>query len=121
MNDNTHIQNKKIAVTMAVCALVLVCLQILKALSIFDFNGTLYWVITVMGFFTTLSPIVLYLFKVPDKFLKYYMSIAMAVFIGALGCFNNIGITLPLCWCPLPVAFILIENLLFSAQFAPIW
>lgn len=92
MKDNTHIQNKKIAVTLALCALVLVCLQICNAMSIFNFNGTLYWVITVVGFFTTLSPMVLYLLRVPDKFLKYYMSIAMAVFIGALGCFNNIGI-----------------------------
>ena len=92
MQDNTHIQNKKIAVTLALCALVLVCLQVCNALSIFNFKGALYWVITVVGFFTTLSPLALYLLKVPDKFLKYYMFIAMAVLIGAMGCFNNIGI-----------------------------
>lgn len=86
---------------MAVCALVLICLQILNALSVFDFDGALYAVITVLGFFVTLSPMLLFLMKVPDQFLKYYMFIAMAVFIGALGCFNNIGIYITFVLVPL--------------------
>ena len=46
MQDNTHIQNKKIAVTLALCALVLVCLQVCNALSIFNFKGALYWAVS---------------------------------------------------------------------------
>lgn len=92
MNDNTHKMNKNFAVTMAGCFSVILCLQVLTLWSVFHFKGALYYVITMMGSFTTLSPIILYKLKVPDKFLKYYMSIVLALFIGMLGCFNNIGI-----------------------------
>ena len=92
MKNNIHKLNQQIVFTMARCSLILVCLQILKMLSIFEFGGALYVVITAGGFFVTLSPLVLWYLKVSDNFLKYYMFIELSVFIGALGCFNKIGI-----------------------------
>lgn len=92
MNDNTHKMNKRIAVTLAACAPILLCLLLLNYFSVFDFGKSLSFVIVVVGFATSVLPIILYFLKVSDKFLKYYMAIVMAIFIGTLGCFNSIGI-----------------------------
>ena len=70
MKNNIHKLNQQIVFTMARCSLILVCLQILKMLSIFEFGGALYVVITAGGFFVTLSPLVLWYLKVSDNFLK---------------------------------------------------
>ena len=92
MENNTHRINKQVAGVMAACAFVFACLLVLNRFSIFSFGRDLSLVLAVVGFWTTLSPIVLYVLKVPDRFLKYYMSIMMAILIGTLGCFNDIGI-----------------------------
>ena len=92
MIDNMHKLNRQIATTMAACTLFLICMLLLDFFSVFNFSKELMFAIQAVGFPTLLSPLILYYFKVPDKFLKYYMSIALSILIGILGCFNGIGI-----------------------------
>ncbi len=92
MDSNLHRINGKIAKSMLFGSLIVVALLLLKLFGIFHFSGLLGIMLPVVGFSCTLSPIVLYMLHVPDTFMKYYMSISMAVFIGTFGCFNNIGI-----------------------------
>lgn len=92
MLDNTHKLNKQIAETMALCTVFLVCLLLLDFFSVFNFSERLMLAIPLIGFPVLLSPLVLCLLKVPDKFLKYYMSVALSILIGMFGCFNDIGI-----------------------------
>lgn len=90
--NNTHEMNKKMVTTLAVCALAMVALLVLKFFNVYNFNRGIIVLICTVGFFVTLSPLVLFSLKVPDRFLQSYMMIAMAVLIGGLGCFNKIGI-----------------------------
>lgn len=92
MNNNLRLFNKQVALGMSSGTVVVFVLTVSKWLHIFNFDGPLEWVLPVVGLLTSLTPILLWLLKVPDTFLKYYMSIAMSVFIGILGCFNGIGI-----------------------------
>lgn len=92
MIENIHKLNRQIATTMAVCSLFLLCMLLLDFFSVFNFSKQLMFAISLVGFPILLSPIILYFFKVPDKFLKFYMSIALSILIGMLGCFNGIGI-----------------------------
>ena len=92
MHQDIHKLNGQSAWAMAAISLVLICLLILSKAGVFDFSGGLTYVICGVGFMTTLSPIVLYKFNVPDKFLQYYMSVVLSIAIGVVGSFNNIGI-----------------------------
>ena len=96
MNTNYeyHMLNKRIAKSMLICVIVVIALLLLHIFGIFDFRNGLFQVIAVIGFATTLTPIILWKLNVPDTFLKYYMSIMMALFVGTVGCFNEIGIFL---------------------------
>ena len=77
MIDNTHNLNRQIAVTMAICTTFLICLLLLDFFAVFNFSEELMFAISVIGIPTLISPLILCFFKVPDKFLKYYMSVAM--------------------------------------------
>lgn len=92
MKNNINIINKQNAVAMAAGSLVVTALLICKMLDIFEFSGSLAFVLPILGYFTTLTPLILWHFKVSDRFLKYYMSIILSIFIGSLGCYNGIGI-----------------------------
>jgi len=76
----------------AICVFSIIALLATYHLKIFDFDPKLLWSIRILGFGTSLSPLLLYFLKVPDEFLKYYMAICLSVFIGTMGCFNGIGI-----------------------------
>ena len=67
-------------------------LLLLDFFAVFNFSEELMFAISLIGIPTLISPLILCFFKVPDKFLKYYMSVAMSVLIGMFGCFNDIGI-----------------------------
>lgn len=92
LEDNTRKMNRLVMRCLAVCALAIFALLITYHLNIFRFNARLLWNIRILGFGTTLSPLLLYYLKVPDEFLKYYMTIAISILIGTLGCFNDVGI-----------------------------
>lgn len=91
MNKNMHRMNRDIAICMGACSLVMGCLLLCDFLGIFHFNNVLKAAILIGGP-VCLSSIILWFCKVPDTFLKYYMSIVMALLVGTLGCFNGIGI-----------------------------
>ena len=92
LKDNTRKINEMIARNLAICSIVVVSLLLSDYIDIFNFEKTLVLVIGGVGFFVTLSPIVLYICNVPDDFLKYYMLILLALLIGIMGTFNGIGI-----------------------------
>lgn len=92
LKDNTRKINEMIARNLAICSIVVVSLLLCDYIDIFNFEKTLVLVIGGVGFFVTLSPIVLYICNVPDDFLKYYMLILLALLIGIMGTFNGIGI-----------------------------
>ena len=73
MIDNTHNLNRQIAVTMAICTTFLICLLLLDFFAVFNFSEELMFAISVIGIPTLISPLILCFFKVPDKFLKYYI------------------------------------------------
>lgn len=119
MKDNTQEINRKFARSLAICSLAIVALLILKKMHIFDFSGMLGVIIPVLGFVTTLSPIVLYYLKVSDNFLKYYMIIMLGILVGCLGCFNNIGIYITFVLAPLASCLYFdIKYTQFSAVFS---
>lgn len=92
LEQNTKEINKKMVKSLALCAIVITGLIVCKMFDLYSFEGGLFYVLVYMGYLTTLSPAILYLLKVPDDFLKYYMSVMMTIFISALGCYNGIGI-----------------------------
>ena len=92
LQNNTRKINKMMAVTLAFCSLSMISLLVLNFLHIYQFEKNIILIISIIGFCTTLSPIILFKCKVSDEFLKYYMLFGMAILIGALGCFNGIGI-----------------------------
>lgn len=92
LQDNTRKMNQLVMRCLAVCALAILALLITYHLNIFEFDARLLWSIRILGFGATLSPILLYYLKLPDEFLKYYMTIAISIFVGTLGCFNEVGI-----------------------------
>lgn len=92
LQNNTRKINKMMAVTLAFCSLSMIALLVLNFLHIYQFEKNIILIISIIGFCTTLSPIILFKCKVSDEFLKYYMLFWMSILIGALGCFNGIGI-----------------------------
>lgn len=84
--------NKIIARTLAICTLILVAVIVCDLAGIFEFSVKLRGVILVVGFLATIMPSVLMHFKISDDFLRYYMMIALALFIGLMGTSNSIGI-----------------------------
>lgn len=84
--------NRQMAKSLLWCSVLVTALLICKAVGFFDFSARLTIILAVVGYMTTLTPIILYKFKVPDRFLRVYMVVWMSLFIGSLGCFNDIGI-----------------------------
>lgn len=90
--DNTEKVNRIVVRSLAVCSLAMVVLIILNRSGIFEFTEKLMNVVQYLGFFVTLTPIILHIFKAPEKLVKYYSLIAISIFIGILGTFTGIGI-----------------------------
>lgn len=90
--DNTHEINGTIARSLAICSIVPIALMVCNWMGIFNFNSDLKITICGVGFWVTLSPVVLYKFKINDNILKYYMLIMLSLFICLLGRNNGIGI-----------------------------
>ncbi len=84
--------NRIVAKTLLFCSLITVALLLLSWFKVFNFSSGIRAVIIVIGFFTTITPIVLLDLGVNEYFLKYYMLIMMSILIGMLGTFNGIGI-----------------------------
>lgn len=84
--------NRQMAITMLACSSIVTILLICKLVGMFDFPFELTLIVGIVGYITTLTPIIFYKLNVPDNFLRAYMAIWMSLFIGTVGCFNAIGI-----------------------------
>lgn len=89
---NHHEINRRMSLFFLFCTGVLVFLLIFDNMGYFRFNPILRFLIRFVGIPLTLSPGVLYLMRVNDIFLKYYVAVSMSLFIGVMGSFNDIGI-----------------------------
>ena len=88
---NTKQVNLMIANMFAAGALVVLVLVVCSVAGIFEFGMEYTLILLVAGLAIALSPRIL-ISWVSDSFLKYYMLILAAVFIGVLGTNNHIGV-----------------------------
>ena len=88
---NTKEVNRIIARMFAGCAVAILAIAACSYLGVFEFGEGYTLIVLVAGLVVTVSPIVLIRFC-SDTFMKYYMLIVLAVFIGVLGTNNRIGI-----------------------------
>ena len=88
---NTTQVNQIIANILANCSIIILVMVFLSAVGFFEFGKTYTYILLIAGLFISLSPkIFMHLFS--DTFMKYYMMISAAVFIGIIGADKNIGI-----------------------------
>lgn len=92
VDNNTRKVNELLARALSYCAIILVVLLLLVPFRIFDFSPRIIRIIVFAGIPATLFPIIMFKLKVPDRFLKHYMLIALGVLIGLLGTQSGIGI-----------------------------
>ena len=88
---NTKQVNRMIANMFAAGALVILALAVCSEAGIFEFGREYTLILLVAGLAIALSPSIL-ISRVSDSFLKYYMLMLAAAFIGVLGTNNHIGV-----------------------------
>ena len=88
---NTKQVNHMIANMFAAGALVILALAVCSEAGIFEFGREYTLILLVAGLAIALSPSIL-ISRVSDSFLKYYMLMLAAAFIGVLGTNNHIGV-----------------------------
>lgn len=91
LEKNTKQINQAIANMFAWCTIAVAFLVICSCFGIFEFGRTYTGIILGAGLVLTVSPKLL-LPVLPDHIMKYYMLIGLAIFIGALGTNQHIGI-----------------------------
>ena len=91
-DKNTKEVNRIVAKTLVACSIATIILLTLSWFHVYNFSSSIRAIITVIGFFTTITPVVLLELGVNDYVLKYYMLMMLSLLIGALGTFNEIGI-----------------------------
>lgn len=89
--ENTKQVNRAIARILAFCTAIILILVISSLLGWFEFGEDYTLIILIAGLVITLSPSIL-IRHCSDHFMKHYMLIMLAVFIGVLGTNNHIGI-----------------------------
>jgi len=92
LKENTNKVNGIISTSLGWCFLAIVALMISKWLGFFHFRGKILAIILISGTSTTLVPALMYKLKINDSFLKYYMLMALSLFIGLMGSNNGVGI-----------------------------
>lgn len=88
---NTKQVNQMIARMYAIGSMVILVLVFCSVAGIFEFGKTYTGIILIAGLITAISPSIL-MHHASDRFMKYYMLIMAAVFIGVLGTNNHIGV-----------------------------
>lgn len=88
---NTKQVNRIIARMFIVCTALIIFLVICSYFGVFEFGYRYTMIMLIAGLGITISPSILIRF-LPDNVMKYYMLIALSVFIGILGTNNHIGI-----------------------------
>lgn len=88
---NTKQVNQMIARMYMIGSGVIFVLVFFSVAGIFEFGKTYTGIILIAGLITAISPSIL-MHYASDRFMKYYMLIMAAVFIGVLGTNNHIGV-----------------------------
>ena len=91
LGRNTKQINLIMANIMMVCTPVIALLAGLSAVGFFEFGKTYTCILLFVGGFVCLTPRI-FIRLLPDDFMKYYMMISSAVFIGIIGADRNIGV-----------------------------
>ncbi len=110
---NTKEVNHIIARMFAGCAVAILAIAACSYLGVFEFGEGYTFIVLVAGLVVTVSPSILIRFC-SDAFMKYYMLIVLAVFIGVLGTNNRIGIYMT--YALVPVFSCLYFDLRFTVQ-----
>lgn len=110
---NTKEVNNIIARMFATCTVAVLALVICSYLGVFEFGEKYTLIVLIAGLVVTISPSIMIRFC-SDAFMKYYMLIILAIFIGVLGTNNRIGIYMT--YALVPVFSCLYFDLKFTVQ-----
>ncbi len=110
---NTKEVNHIIARMFAACTVAVLALVVCSYLGVFEFGEGYTLIVLIAGLVVTISPSILIRFC-SDAFMKYYMLIILAIFIGVLGTNNRIGIYMT--YALVPVFSCLYFDLKFTVQ-----
>ena len=91
LGRNTTQVNEVMANILLACTPVIILLTGLSMVGFFEFGRTYSEVLLFVGLFVCLTPRV-FIHLLPADFMKYYMMISVAVFIGVIGADRNIGV-----------------------------
>ena len=91
LKQNTSQLNRTMANLLFHCFGMIVIMVVLSVLGFFEFGATYTYILFFGGLFVCLMPKILIRF-LPDTFMKYYMMVSVALFIGIIGIDKNIGI-----------------------------
>ena len=72
-DKNTKKVNRIVAKTLVACSIATIILLALSWFHVYNFSSSIRAIIIVIGFFTTITPVVLLELGVNDYVLKYYM------------------------------------------------
>ena len=91
LGRNTRQINEAIANILLACTPVIILMVGLSAVGFFEFGKTYTGILLFVGLFVCLAPRI-FIQVFPDNFMKYFMMMLVAVFIGVIGADRNIGV-----------------------------
>ncbi len=90
-SQNVTKVNRGLVNILACSAVIILIMAVLSYVGFFEFGRTYTLILLIAGLIVCLTPKILIRF-LPDDFMKYYMMISVAVFIGIIGTDKNIGV-----------------------------
>lgn len=88
---NTKQINQLIANIFAACSVIIGIMAVLSATGVFEFGKKYTLIVLIAGLFVSIMQKIL-IKILPDGFMKYYMLILAAVFIGVIGTDRHVGV-----------------------------
>lgn len=88
---NTKQINQLIANIFAACSVIIGIMAVLSATGVFEFGKKYTLIVLIAGLFVSIMQKIL-IKILPDGFMKYYMLISAAVFIGVIGTDRHVGV-----------------------------
>ena len=90
---NTAQVNRSMANILMYCFGLILLMVLLSAVGFFEFGKTYTLILLIVGLFVCLTPEILVHF-LPTGFMKYYMAVTVAIFVGIIGADKNIGVSI---------------------------
>lgn len=101
---NTAQINRNIANILSGCSILVIIMVALSAEGFFEFGNNYNFILLTLGLMLCFTPRILIKY-LPDKFMKYYMLLSVAFFIGILGANKNVGIYITYALVPIMSCF----------------